>query len=295
MRIWEPARIPRSRSGEVVLFVLLACVLSWSAYLVLRQLGVPLAPRMLMAMFGPMVAARLLTDRRLPAGLVLPEVAGRRLRATLWGAVAGTLIGLLLLGAGVLLSILAGDIGIRPGFHAVLARYGAQAPILVAFYALSVLGAYGEEYGWRGYLQTRLAGVGTLGAAAITAPIATFWHIPAVLYDGFDFPRHHILGIGMLLVMFLPFGIVQSWLRERTGGMAAPTASHAMLNIVAGGLALFTTRTAGIMTAPVGLLGFVPYALFAAWLVATGRVRLARRSRPEAVARGQLVPVPVAA
>lgn len=266
---------PFSRSEEIFLFLLLSCLLSWGAWLGLRELGMPLAPRMLVAMFGPMLAARALTRRDQPVTLVTLE-GGRGWLKGLLGVLLGAGLAVVLVSLGAFLSIFSGDIGIRAGFHASLAHFASQAPILLGFYAISIVAAYGEEYGWRGYLHARLLRFGPLGAALITGPVWALWHSPAIMVDGFDYSHDRIIGVGMLVLLFLPLSIIQAWLRETTGGLAAPTAAHAVFNIGAGLLALFTTHASSVLAAPVGLLGFVPFAVFAVALLATGQVKVSR-------------------
>ena len=88
---------------------------------------------------------------------------------------------------------------------------------------------FGEEFGWRGYLQIRLLAHRPLLAATVTGLIWASWHLPLILVGGQ--PTESRL---VTLLAFPVFGVTMSiflgWLRARTGSTWAPSVGHATNN-----------------------------------------------------------------
>lgn len=74
----------------------------------------------------------------------------------------------------------------------------AQTIILGPF--LGLLVTLGEEYGWRGYLQPALYGLGRARGVALVGVIWGIWHWP-VIWMGYNYPGHPYLG-SLLMVLF---------------------------------------------------------------------------------------------
>ena len=64
--------------------------------------------------------------------------------------------------------------------------------LIVAVIATPVL--WGEEFGWRGYLQLRLLANRPLLAAVATGLIWGLWHYPLMIFAGYNFPEDRLLG-----------------------------------------------------------------------------------------------------
>jgi len=88
---------------------------------------------------------------------------------------------------------------------------------------------FGEEFGWRGYLQVRLLADRPLFAAVVTGLIWAAWHIPLILAGGQPTESRVVT-----LLAFPVFGVTISiflgWLRARTGSVWAPSVGHAANN-----------------------------------------------------------------
>ncbi len=67
----------------------------------------------------------------------------------------------------------------------VAALWIALAPLLPL--GVAIVGAFGEEYGWRGYLTPKLAGrLGWLWASVAVGVIWAVWHAPSILF-GYEY------------------------------------------------------------------------------------------------------------
>jgi membrane protease YdiL (CAAX protease family) len=80
---------------------------------------------------------------------------------------------------------------------------------------LGLIIAFGEEYGWRGYLQTELIHLGRIRGVFVVGVIWGIWHWP-VIWMGYNYPGQPILGsIAMvvwciLLAYFLAYAVFKS-------------------------------------------------------------------------------------
>ncbi len=135
---------------------------------------------------------------------------------------------------------------------------------------------FGEEFGWRSYLQIRLFSGRPLLAAIATGAIWGVWHYPMVLAGYLGNQRG--LG-GLLLFPAYPilFSILLGWLRIRTKSIWAPTLAHASNNVFleAIGAALFVAPfgNSDIFLDPRGLVVLIPLGGLVAWIICSGRLR----------------------
>lgn len=74
----------------------------------------------------------------------------------------------------------------------------AQTLIVGPF--LGLLITFGEEFGWRGYLQPALMNLGRVRGVTLVGIIWGIWHWP-VIWMGFNYPGHPYLG-SLLMVLF---------------------------------------------------------------------------------------------
>lgn len=109
-------------------------------------------------------------------------------------------------------------------------------PQLMAMAVLLTPVLWGEEFGWRGYLQTRIFPGRPVPAAIATGLIWGIWHYPVTL-RGYDFPDQPILGSLLLTVCAVLLAYVFGWIRARSGSIWAPRLAHAATNSI-GGLTL---------------------------------------------------------
>jgi len=93
------------------------------------------------------------------------------------------------------------------------ASTGMTAPVLMVVITaqtlilgplLGLMVTFGEEYGWRGYLQPALTVLGRVRGVALVGVIWGIWHWP-VIWMGFNYPGHPYLG--SLLMVFFSVGL----------------------------------------------------------------------------------------
>ncbi|HEX6554634.1 MAG TPA: CPBP family intramembrane glutamic endopeptidase [Ktedonobacteraceae bacterium] len=286
----------------IALFTVLAFGISWTIWLGLRALGVPFTLRVSIGMFGPALAALLVRLLRREgfsdAGL---RLVGRGHTGVFRIYLAAYLIPPLLIAAGIVLALITGvqhwafAEHLQASARAItdaLARSGQKLPsgysaqqlalsgILISIALAFTLGiifnmifTFGEEFGWRGYLLPRLSPLGGIYAAIITGIIWGLWHAPVIILDGYNYPGHPWLGIGMMVIFTVSLSMIFAWLRFRSGSIWPSTLAHAAINAQAGFGILLLSRADSLLGAPLGIIGLIPMIALAIWLAATGRLK----------------------
>ena len=133
---------------------------------------------------------------------------------------------------------------------------------------------WGEEFGWRGYLQPRLFPGRPLLAAVGTGIIWGVWHYPLNL-RGYNFPEHPLLGLLVFPVSCVLISIIFGWLMTRSTSIWTVCLAHSATNAIGGSLTLllFMGRADFLFTGYLGLLSWIPLGALAAWIVLTGRLK----------------------
>jgi len=151
----------------------------------------------------------------------------------------------------------------------------AVVPVqLLVFSVLIAPVLFGEEFGWRGYLQKRIFVGRPLPAAVATGLIWGAWHYPLVL-AGYQYPDDRLLGLFVFPVSCVLLSVVFGWLQDRAGSVWAPSLAHAATNAVGGSLLtlLFLGGPNWVFVSYLGILGWVPLGALCLWIVLTGRLR----------------------
>jgi membrane protease YdiL (CAAX protease family) len=136
---------------------------------------------------------------------------------------------------------------------------------------------WGEEFGWRSYLQQRVSRR-PAQAAVITGAIWSAWHYPLVFtdYAGYSSP---LLGIVTWTLTIIAQAIILAWLFRRSGSVWVPCLAHAGNNVIIGTLSgALLVDAGGLDPSTVDLLELVPLAAIGAWLLLTGQMKKAADS-----------------
>ncbi|MFI6511431.1 lysostaphin resistance A-like protein [Streptosporangium sp. NPDC050855] len=254
------------RFPDLWLFLSVAFGLSWLVALPLwfadARLGAPLFfPVALVMMFTPAlgVLAVRARDRRLGrpgttwrewaghTGLRLGERRGRTLALVVlawFGIPALVAVAIVLSAALGLVSVdlrglsffrqglAASGTGPSPTDPAILAWTQVALMVLIAPLVNSVA-AFGEEWGWRGWLLPRLAPLGTWRALLASGVIWGAWHFPLTL-RGYNYPELGAWAAPMFVVFCVAFGALLGWLRLYSGSVWPAVVGHGSMNASAG-------------------------------------------------------------
>lgn len=131
---------------------------------------------------------------------------------------------------------------------------------------------FGEEFGWRAYLQPKLMPLGGRKAMLLLGVIWGVWHWPVILmgYEyGFDYWGFPWSGLALFLLFTIASGTLLGWVTLRGGSVWGAVIGHAGMNGIA---ALAVVMTQGspsplLGPLPVGLVGMLGYILWAAWIL----------------------------
>jgi len=150
---------------------------------------------------------------------------------------------------------------------------GVLQALLAAIIATPLL--WGEEFGWRSYLQIRLMAHRPLPAAIITGLIWGIWHYPVNL-QGYNYPDNRILGLFIFPVFTVLLSIILGWLRLKTGSIWSASLAHAATNAIGGGLLilLFMGAPNWVFVGYTGILSWIPLGALCAWIILTGQLRM---------------------
>jgi membrane protease YdiL (CAAX protease family) len=186
--------------------------------------------------------------------------------------------------ATVLSVLIAGVVRVTPGDFSV--PWGVERPDLLRL--LSWLGAsvlispiiFGEEFGWRGYLQRRLLADNPWKAAIATGLIWGVWHYPLILSDRETYSN---LWIGLLVFPLATtnLSVFLGWLRERTGDVWSTSVGHAANNVTEDSWhrTAFTGESGGTPTATADLVLVAAEVFVLTGFVIVDRVRRSGHSR----------------
>ncbi len=276
-------------------FVLIAFVFTWVFWLlaILEARGLISSlpvPALFLGAFGPMVAAVVLTAQEGGrAGLrsLLSRVVRWRV-APFWYGVA--LLGPIvfqLLAMALQLVVYGGQ---PPNL---LAMVGALPTVLaISVYMLIQVGI-GEEIGWRGYALPKLqTGYSALVSSLILGVIWALWHLPLFFNPATSYVNTPFWA---LLVFFLPFSILITWVFNSTGGsVLLVMILHAVTNASTGPLLRSIPEAAATAISNTSVYLFQAAVLWVAAVVVVlvyGASNLSRRPRQvQSEAKGEPQP-----
>jgi membrane protease YdiL (CAAX protease family) len=145
---------------------------------------------------------------------------------------------------------------------------------------------FGEEFGWRGYLQLRLLADHPLRAAVATGLIWGVWHYPLILVGGQP-TEDRFQTILLFPVATTVLSVFLGWLRFRTSSVWATSVGHASNNITELNLTqlAFTGSTGGTLPASASAPIILAEAIVLLGIVATDHLVILRRAAPIPAAR----------
>lgn len=128
-------------------------------------------------------------------------------------------------------------LGTVPDISEMMARSGmSRLPTLTVSFLMTLLVgatglwiAFGEEYGWRGYLQSQLLPLGKLRAMILIGLIWGLWHAPVILM-GYNYPQHPLVGSLAFVVFNVQLAILLGYVVLKTGSIWLAALLHGMLN-----------------------------------------------------------------
>ncbi|WP_248898191.1 CPBP family intramembrane glutamic endopeptidase [Haloplanus halobius] len=234
-------------------------------------------------MFSPMIAGLVVCLRReIPLSAV-----GLQIGRVRWLAVAA--VGALpLVGLMLLLAVVVPGIGFDPTVDVIPGLELPSGPVgVIATFGL-VLGlgatvnavfAFGEEFGWRGYLLWELAPWGFWKVSFAIGALWGVWHAPVII-AGYNYPSFPMIGVAAMTIACLSFSPVYTYLVIRAESVIAAALLHGVFNGSAGLVVAYAVTENAILNelvaSPVGAAGVFAFGLVAIGIKLTGAPSLTR-------------------
>jgi len=259
-------------------------VVSWLGFellsFVLNVRMVQLAPAY---MFTPLLAGGV-TILRSDVGV---RDVGLRMGRGRWLALAAV-TPLVLAGLVTGLSVLLPGIDFSPGQsllpwlqlpEGVLGILAAVVVVLGLGVTINAVLAFGEEFGWRGYLLWELAPLGFWRASALIGAIWGLWHAP-VIVEGYNYPSFPLVGVLVMTGATIAFSFLYTYLVLRADSVLAAVFFHGVFN-ASGGLILVwtaaeTAALSQLVASPVGAASMAVFLLVAVGIAVAGTPELRR-------------------
>jgi membrane protease YdiL (CAAX protease family) len=137
---------------------------------------------------------------------------------------------------------------------------------------LTLLLAFGEEIGWRGYLLPHLVTIGRGRALLLSGLLHGIWHLPILLLT----PYYHNLGdrlvvTALFLATLTAAGVVYGYLRLMTGSVWPAVIAHGAANTYRTTLGVLFVGTSPVtleyLAGESGVLPLIATAVIAGWLL----------------------------
>jgi membrane protease YdiL (CAAX protease family) len=118
-----------------------------------------------------------------------------------------------------------------PGLTAQVFFVAAAVQSVLFAPLLAIVITFGEEYGWRGYLQTELFKLGRRRGVVLLGIIWGAWHWPIILM-GYNYPGHPLLGVVLMTLYTTGLAIVLGYAVLRSGSVLLSSYLHGLNNQV---------------------------------------------------------------
>lgn len=153
--------------------------------------------------------------------------------------------------------------GLSPGFFVFLAT--VQSVLLGP--VLGIVIAFGEEYGWRGYLQSKLFKMGRVRGVLLLGVIWGVWHWPVILM-GYNYPGYPVLGLLLMALYTTGLAIVLGYAVLKSGSILLAAYLHALNNQVVAFLAVMGFKPYdSVFSFGIGIYGIATLAIVALLLL----------------------------
>lgn len=126
---------------------------------------------------------------------------------------------------------------------------------------LALLIAFGEEFGWRWYLQNELVKLGRVKGILLLGIIWGLWHAP-VIAMGHNYPGYPVAGILLMTVYTITLGFILGYAVLKSGSVLLAAYLHALNNQVFSFLSVSVYRpNDAIFSFGLGLYGLAVFVL----------------------------------
>lgn len=127
---------------------------------------------------------------------------------------------------------------------------------MIAGVTINAVAAFGEEAGWRGFLQKNMEGINFYKTAAIIGAVWGLWQLPVII-QGHNYPEHPVAGIFMMTAWCMLLTPLMMYAVKKTGSVLAAAIFHGTLNGTGGMMVLFVKGGNDLTTGAAGLASMI--------------------------------------
>lgn len=127
---------------------------------------------------------------------------------------------------------------------------------IVAGITINAVVAFGEEVGWRGFLQRELSSMGFWKSSIVIGVIWGFWHAPLIL-QGHNYPENPVPGVFMMVIFTVLLSPLFSYIRLKAKSVLAAAIFHGSLNALLGLALIIVMGGNDLLIGGTGLAGFI--------------------------------------
>lgn len=156
--------------------------------------------------------------------------------------------------------------GVEINVWAIVAVQTFQAMLISPI--INTLFTFGEEFGWRGYLQPKLMPLGGRKAMLLMGLIWGVWHWPLILMGhnyGLDYPGAPFLGPLAMVWFCFVLGVFLGWVTLKGNSVWPAVIGHSAINGIAslGLLFILGTPNPILGPSPAGIIGGIGFTIVA--------------------------------
>jgi membrane protease YdiL (CAAX protease family) len=131
---------------------------------------------------------------------------------------------------------------------------------LLAGITINAVAGFGEELGWRGFLQKEWAFLGFWRSSLLIGFVWGLWHAPLIL-QGHNYPQHPVAGVLMMTIWCMLLAPIFSYVRVKARSVIAAAILHGTLNATYGLSIVWVQGGSDLTTGVTGLPGFLVLAV----------------------------------
>jgi len=134
-------------------------------------------------------------------------------------------------------------------------KYAVLSPLI------ALLITFGEEYGWRGFLQGELVKMGRVKGVALVGLIWGLWHAPVIVM-GYNYPGYPVAGVLLMTLYCVCLGFILGLAYLKSGSVWLAAYLHGVNNQTMSFLSMLVYKPSDpVFSFGIGIYGLVIFAL----------------------------------
>jgi len=137
---------------------------------------------------------------------------------------------------------------------------------LIAGVTVNAVAAFGEEFGWRGFLLKEFSHLNLWKASLIIGLIWGVWHAPIIM-QGHNYSQHPFIGVFMMIIWCILLTPIMIYIRVKSKSVMTAAIFHGSLNASYSLAIMYVIGGNDLTIGLTGLAGFIALVLFNACIL----------------------------